>query len=100
MSRAGHLNTCEVCGKQFNSKRYGALTCSVKCRTAKSRGLRSGNARGWYAVRPEYQDAIQRLSHKVPKETIDCIATILYSNGAIAAEWAIVALDKALGGTL
>jgi uncharacterized Zn finger protein (UPF0148 family) len=32
-----HTNTCAICGKSFESKRLGAVTCGVSCRATKSR---------------------------------------------------------------
>jgi len=94
--RKSHTCLCEVCRRSFQSSRYDALTCSPKCRQAKRRGIVAGQGKGWYAVRPEYRDMVQTLSHVCSTNTMNELSQVLYISGAVAAEWAIAALVHAL----
>lgn len=97
MSHSLSRHECEVCGKEFASKRFDAKTCSAKCRAQKSRGIKSGQGRGWYAVRPYYVQMYAEFAGIVGDNTISGIQAILENFGASAAEWAIVAVaDVAL----
>jgi len=89
---------CEVCGKQFACAREQARTCSTACRTAKSRGIRSGQGRGWYAVRKEYVTMLEEIyAVRYNSDTYNSLSAIMSNCGAGAVEYAIVAIYAAMG---
>jgi len=93
-----HLQSkvCPVCGKQFHASRYDAKYCSGKCRTKASRGRKTGQGNGWYAVRPEFKDAFMSHVDLMGNDAQRDIEEALIKCGATCAEWAIAAVCKAL----
>jgi len=87
---------CPVCGKQFSASRYDARFCSGKCRTKASRGKRTGQGKGWYAVRPEYQEAFMQHLSLMGQDAEATIYEALQKHSATCAEWMISAVCKAL----
>jgi hypothetical protein len=95
-SRAGgYLHKCEVCGKSFMGRK-DALTCSPAHRVKKSRDIKSGLGKNWYAVRDVYKSAFTELSHQLSQETLKPIVDLLYMHGAAVAEYAIAAVVDAV----
>lgn len=94
----GFSHKCEVCQKMFMGRR-DALTCSTACRVKKSRDIKSGLGKNWYAVRPVYTQAFQELSHQLSAETLNPIVDLLYSHGALVCEFAIAAVVDAVNET-
>ena len=96
MKRFNYSKRCAVCGEMFQSLRSDAVTCSPACRAKKSRGVRSGQGRGWYAVSPSCREMADAIKGRVSKKTFSYLEKVLSDHGAIAAEWAIAAIWNAM----